>query len=58
MTQIIISYSVISYIENFKKKLLISKKGIGIETYTQFTTVILIYEKAPKQDEQVNLLCI
>ena len=34
------------------------KKGIGIERYTQFTTVTLIYEKVPKQDEQVKLLCI
>ena len=37
------------------KKLL---KGIGIERYTQFTTVTLIMKKVPKQDEQVNLLCI
>ena len=34
------------------------KNGIGIERYTQFTTVTLIYEKVPKQDEQVNLLRI
>ena len=29
-----------------KNKLLISKKEIGIERYTQFTTVTLIYEKS------------
>ena len=32
------------------------KKGIGIKRYTQFTTDTLIYEKVPKQDEQINLL--
>ena len=37
------------------KKFVYFKKGIGIERYTQFTTVTLIHEKVPKQDEQVNL---
>ena len=40
---------------NFKKMLI---SGIGVERYTQFTTVTLIMKKVPKQDEQVNLLCI
>ena len=40
------------------KEIVNFKKGIGIERYTQFTTVTLIYEKVPKQDEQVNLLRI
>ena len=38
--------------------MLISKKGIGSKSYTQFNTVTLIYKKVPKQDEQVNLLHI
>ena len=28
-----------------------------MERYSQFTTVILIIKKVPKQDKQVNLLC-
>ena len=40
------------------KEIVNFKKGIGIERYTQFTTVTLIYEKVPKQDEEVNLLHI
>ena len=40
------------------KEIINFKKGIGIERYTQFTTVTLIYEKVPKQDEQINLLRI
>ena len=32
------------------KKIVNFKKGIGIERYTQFTTVTLIYEKIPKQE--------
>ena len=34
------------------------KTGIGIERCMQFTTVILIMKKVPKQDEQVSLLRI
>ena len=34
------------------------KKGIGVERYTQFTTVTSIMKKAPEQDEQVNSLRI
>ena len=49
---------VCSYSTSILKKLSISKKGIGIERYTQYTTVTLIYEKVPKQDEQVKLLRI
>ena len=40
------------------KEIVNFKKGIGIERYTQFITVTLIYEKVSKQDEHVNLLCI
>ena len=44
------------YIHTSKFKKLL--KGIGIERYTQFTTVTLIMKKVHKQDEQVNSLRI